>query len=40
MLDIKRPGTGIAPEHMHALIGRRNKTEIEKDEIITWDKIE
>lgn len=40
MLDIKRPGTGIAPEQMHALVGRRIKAEIKKDEIITWDKME
>ena len=40
MLDIKRPGTGIAPKHLQALLNRKIKTEIKNDELIAWEKME
>jgi len=39
MLCIKRPGTGIAPNFLDKVVGRRAKVDIKQDEIITWDKI-
>lgn len=39
MLDIKRPGTGIAPNNLMAIVGKRAKDEIPKDSLITWDLI-
>lgn len=39
MLDIKRPGTGIAPKHVAALVGRKAVSSIRKDELLTWDKV-
>jgi N,N'-diacetyllegionaminate synthase len=39
MLDIKRPGTGIAPKNLMAIVGKRAKDEIPKDSLITWDVI-
>jgi N-acetylneuraminate synthase/N,N'-diacetyllegionaminate synthase len=40
MLNIKRPGTGIAPKHLQGLLNRRTKIEIKKDELIAWEKME
>lgn len=39
ILDTKRPGTGISPKHLTALVGRRAIRAIRKDELITWDKV-
>lgn len=36
MLDIKRPGIGIEPEHIERIIGKRAKVNIKKDKLITW----
>ncbi len=36
MLIIKRPGYGIKPKFLDAVIGREAKRDIEKDEIIAW----
>lgn len=36
-LDIKRPGTGIAPREFDRLIGAAPKRDIGEDEILTWD---
>jgi len=38
-LDIKRPGNGLAPKLLPALIGRTLRTAIAKDEIISWDHL-
>ncbi|MGA8728733.1 MAG: N-acetylneuraminate synthase [Terracidiphilus sp.] len=38
-LDIKRPGNGLAPKMIPALIGRTLRTDLEKDEVITWDHL-
>jgi N-acetylneuraminate synthase len=35
-LDIKRPGSGLAPKLLPALIGRTLRTGVAKDEIINW----
>jgi len=40
MLSIKRPGTGIEPRYFELLMHVRAKTEIPKDQVITWDMIE
>jgi len=39
MLIIKRPGYGIRPKLLNNVIGREAKTNIEKDDIITWEMI-
>jgi N,N'-diacetyllegionaminate synthase len=38
-LDIKRPGTGLAPKLLPALIGRTLRVDLAKDEIISWDHL-
>lgn len=39
MLDLKRPGTGIAPENLGFIIGRKAKKDIQYDQIITNEDI-
>ncbi len=39
MLDVKRPGTGIAPKHVTTLIGCKAVADIKKDELIAWNKV-
>lgn len=39
MLVAKRPGYGIAPKHMKLVIGRRAATDIEYDDVITWEMV-
>lgn len=38
-LDIKRPGNGLAPKFLPALIGRTLRSPVEKDEIIKWNHL-
>jgi N,N'-diacetyllegionaminate synthase len=38
-LDIKRPGNGLAPKLLPALIGRTLRACLAKDEIISWDHL-
>jgi N-acetylneuraminate synthase/N,N'-diacetyllegionaminate synthase len=38
-LDIKRPGNGLAPKFLSALIGRTLRAGVAKDEIISWDHL-
>jgi N-acetylneuraminate synthase len=38
-LDIKRPGTGIAPKLLPALLGRTLRASVAKDEIINWNNL-
>lgn len=38
-LDIKRPGSGLAPKLLPELIGRTLRSGIQKDEIIGWDHL-
>lgn len=39
MLNIKRPGTGLAPKRISEIAGKRAKKDIIKDELITFDKV-
>ena len=39
MLDVKRPGIGIEPKYKERIIGKRAKVNIEKDELITWNRL-
>jgi len=38
-LDIKRPGSGLAPKFMGALTGRTLRVAVGRDDFITWDKL-
>ncbi|MBW3589263.1 MAG: N-acetylneuraminate synthase family protein [Actinobacteria bacterium] len=39
MLTVKRPGFGIKPRFIDAIVGRRAKRDIEEDEVITWEMV-
>ncbi len=39
MLIVKRPGYGIQPKFIDIVVGRKSNTDIEKDDIITWEMI-
>lgn len=39
MLAVKRPGYGIKPKFLDAVVGRTARVSIEEDEVITWDKL-
>jgi N,N'-diacetyllegionaminate synthase len=39
MLTIKRPGHGIAPKLIEALVGRTAAVDIEDDDILTWEML-
>lgn len=39
-LDIKRPGTGIPPEKIDLVIGRRTKRDLTKDELLSLEALE
>lgn len=39
MIDIKRPGDGLAPIFIEEIVGKRAKKDIKKDDIILWDAI-
>ena len=39
MLTCKRPGTGIYPRYLDAVVGRRANLDIEKDTTISWEMI-
>ena len=39
-LAIKRPGTGIEPKYFDAVVRRRAKVSIQRDQVIRWDMIE
>ena len=38
-LEIKRPGTGLAPKFLPALIGRTLRKSVDQDEVLTWDHL-
>lgn len=40
MVTTKRPGTGILPKYLDKIIGKRARTKIREDEVITWDLIQ
>ena len=35
----KRPGTGISPEYVEIVVGRRVVKDLDEDTILTWDMI-
>jgi len=39
MLTVKRPGFGIAPRFLEAVVGRVARVDIEDDEILTWEMV-
>jgi len=39
MLTVKRPGFGIKPKYKDHVVGRTAKSDIEEDDIITWDMV-
>jgi sialic acid synthase SpsE len=39
MLTIKRPGFGVKPKFVDALVGRTARVDIAFDDVITWDMI-
>ena len=39
-LNFKRPGTGIQPEEMKYIVGRKLKRSIENDELLNWSDFE
>ena len=39
MLACKRPGTGIAPEFMDLLIGRKVRRDIQRNELLSWEAV-
>ena len=34
MLDVKRPGTGLPPEKLSSIVGKKAKRDISEDELI------
>lgn len=38
-LDAKRPGTGIAPDEIRYVLGRRVADDIEEDQVIRWEDL-
>jgi sialic acid synthase SpsE len=39
MLTVKRPGSGIKPRFIDALVGRTAAVDIDEDEVITWERL-
>jgi N,N'-diacetyllegionaminate synthase len=39
-LVLRRPGTGIPPEHLASLPGRRLAVDLAADTTLTWDLVE
>jgi sialic acid synthase SpsE len=39
MLTIKRPGYGIAPKHLGIVLGRTLRTDVEADDVLTWEML-
>ena len=40
MVEIKRPGTGIAPKFITKMVGMRAKHDIQKEDILQWEDVE
>jgi sialic acid synthase SpsE len=38
-LEAKRPGTGISPDFFENVVGRIANSDIQKNEILTWESI-
>jgi len=39
MLTVKRPGHGVKPKFLELLVGRLARTDIEEDDVVTWDMV-
>lgn len=39
MVTVKRPGSGIPPKHLDEVIGRTLTTDVEADDVLTWDMV-
>ena len=39
MLTVKRPGHGVKPKFIELLVGRVARTDIEEDDVVTWDMV-
>lgn len=39
MLTVKRPGFGIPPKHLEAVVGRTLKVDAEEDDILMWEML-
>jgi sialic acid synthase SpsE len=39
MVTIKRPGFGIAPKDLDIVLGRRLRTDVEADDVLTWEMV-
>jgi len=39
MVEFKRPGTGIPPDMIDEVIGKKSKIAIKKDDLIQWEMI-
>jgi len=39
MLSIKRPGFGIPPKYIGSVVGKKAKTHIRAEDLITWEKV-
>lgn len=40
MLEIKRPGYGIAPKHLREIVGKKAKVTIKQEQVLRWDLVE
>ena len=40
MLVIKRPGTGIKPENIDLVIGKRTRSKVKENELLSLEKLE
>jgi sialic acid synthase SpsE len=39
MLTVKRPGFGVKPKFIDVLVGRVARTDIEEDDVVTWEMV-
>lgn len=39
MITVKRPGFGIQPRYLEAVVGRTTSTDIEADEVLVWEML-
>jgi sialic acid synthase SpsE len=39
LIAVKRPGTGIAPRLLSAVLGRKAAVNIDKETVITWEML-
>ena len=39
-LDAKRPGTGISPDEIRYVLGRRLADDMEEDQVIRWEDLQ